>query len=194
MYPRFLQHIFNSELGSAVSLTGHTYKVPLVTSKVFVQLKKKSNQFSGNFTPLLPSKELPAPEGDSSVVPTDAEPTLPFLFLTPSKLPTNAAKPLNSSLQLFRPLLLNRLRKSSKILPELSFVFCFIPKLNQYIINEDNDKLIPIRLAHSVHEVHGNHGCIPLSEKALSKHEMPILHSECCLLSYLRLALTPDFS
>ncbi|KAD4178523.1 hypothetical protein E3N88_27114 [Mikania micrantha] len=76
MYSRFLQHIFNSELGSVLSLTGNTYKVPLVTSKVFVQLKKKkSNQFYGNFTPLLPSMELPTPEGDNSVAPTDAEPT-----------------------------------------------------------------------------------------------------------------------
>ncbi|KAD7478355.1 hypothetical protein E3N88_01491 [Mikania micrantha] len=75
MYPRFLQHIFNEELGTSLSLTGNTYKMPLVSSKVFVQLKKKSAQFSGTFTPLLPSMESTAPEGDSSVNPTDAEPT-----------------------------------------------------------------------------------------------------------------------
>ncbi|KAD4385474.1 hypothetical protein E3N88_25642 [Mikania micrantha] len=75
MYPRFLQNIFYGELGSVLSLTGNIYKVPLVTSKVFVQLKKKSNHFSGNFTPLLPSMELPTPEGDNSVAPTDVEPT-----------------------------------------------------------------------------------------------------------------------
>ncbi|KAD4179703.1 hypothetical protein E3N88_28294 [Mikania micrantha] len=34
---------------------------------VFVQLKKKSAQFSGNFTPLLHSMELPTPEGESSL-------------------------------------------------------------------------------------------------------------------------------
>ncbi|KAD4179299.1 hypothetical protein E3N88_27890 [Mikania micrantha] len=49
--------------------------MPLVSSKIFVQLKKKSAQFSGTFTPLLSSMESPAPEGDSSVNPTDAEPT-----------------------------------------------------------------------------------------------------------------------
>ncbi|KAD7478187.1 hypothetical protein E3N88_01323 [Mikania micrantha] len=75
MYPRFLQHLFNEELGASLSLTGHTYKMPLVSSKIFVQLKKKSAQFSGTFTPLLSSMESPAPEGDSSVNPTDAEPT-----------------------------------------------------------------------------------------------------------------------
>ncbi|KAD1053242.1 hypothetical protein E3N88_43363 [Mikania micrantha] len=47
MYPRFLQHMFYEE----------------------------ECQFSGNFTPPLPSMELPTPEGDSSVAPTDAEPT-----------------------------------------------------------------------------------------------------------------------
>ncbi|KAD3641229.1 hypothetical protein E3N88_30453 [Mikania micrantha] len=75
MYPRFLQHLFNEELGASLSLTGNTYKMPLVCSKIFVQLKKKSAQFSGTFTPLLSSMESPAPEGDSSVNPTDAEPT-----------------------------------------------------------------------------------------------------------------------
>ncbi|KAD3640330.1 hypothetical protein E3N88_29553 [Mikania micrantha] len=57
MYPRFLQQIFNEELGTSLNLTGNTYKMPLVSSKVFVQLKKKGNQFSGKFTPLLPSME-----------------------------------------------------------------------------------------------------------------------------------------
>ncbi|KAD3336072.1 hypothetical protein E3N88_31591 [Mikania micrantha] len=75
MYPRFLQQIFYEELGPSLSLTGNTYKMPLVSSKVFVQLKKKSTQFSGKFTPLLPSMEPHTPEGDSSVNPTDAEPT-----------------------------------------------------------------------------------------------------------------------
>ncbi|KAD4586157.1 hypothetical protein E3N88_23758 [Mikania micrantha] len=75
MYPRFLQHLFNEELGASLSLTGNTYKMPLVSSKIFVQLKKKSAQFSGTFTPLLSSMESPAPEGDSSDNPTDAEPT-----------------------------------------------------------------------------------------------------------------------
>ncbi|KAL8239676.1 hypothetical protein R6Q59_016243 [Mikania micrantha] len=75
MYPRFLQHIFYGELGSALSLSGNLYKIPLVTSKVFVQLKKKSANFIGKFTPLLPSMEVPTPEGDNSVAPTDAKPT-----------------------------------------------------------------------------------------------------------------------
>ncbi|KAD6454710.1 hypothetical protein E3N88_09416 [Mikania micrantha] len=75
MYPRFLQQIFNEELGTSLSLTENTYKMPLVSSKVFVQLKKTSAQFSGKFTPLLPSMESTTPEGDSSVNPTDAEPT-----------------------------------------------------------------------------------------------------------------------
>ncbi|KAD4180044.1 hypothetical protein E3N88_28635 [Mikania micrantha] len=75
MYPRFLQQIFNEELGTSLTLTGNTYKMPLVSSKVFVQLKKKGAQFSGKFTPLLPSMESHTPEGDSSVNPTEAEPT-----------------------------------------------------------------------------------------------------------------------
>ncbi|KAD4385525.1 hypothetical protein E3N88_25693 [Mikania micrantha] len=75
MYPRFLQHIFDEELGTSLSLTGNIYKMPLVSSKVFVQLNKKSAQFSGNFTPLLLSMESIAPEGASSVNPADAEPT-----------------------------------------------------------------------------------------------------------------------
>ncbi|KAD3336395.1 hypothetical protein E3N88_31914 [Mikania micrantha] len=75
MFPRFLQHIFNEELGTFLSLTGNKYKMPLVSSKVFVQLKKKGAQFSGNFTPLLPTMVSHTSEGDSSVNPTDAEPT-----------------------------------------------------------------------------------------------------------------------
>ncbi|KAD5802478.1 hypothetical protein E3N88_13838 [Mikania micrantha] len=75
MYPRFLQQIFNEELGTSLSLTGNIYKMPLVSSKVFVQLKKKGAHFSGKLTPLLPSMESHTPEGDSSVNPTDAEPT-----------------------------------------------------------------------------------------------------------------------
>ncbi|KAD4585139.1 hypothetical protein E3N88_22740 [Mikania micrantha] len=82
MYPRFLQQIFNEELGTSLSLTGNTYKMPLVSSKVFVQLKKKGAQFSGKFTPLLPSMESHTPEGDSSVNPTDVEPT-PSTFVGP---------------------------------------------------------------------------------------------------------------
>ncbi|KAD4585480.1 hypothetical protein E3N88_23081 [Mikania micrantha] len=82
MYPRFLQQIFYEELGTSLSLTGNTYKMPLVSSKVFVQLKKKGAQFSGKFTPLLPSMESHTPEGDSSVNPTDAEPT-PSTFVGP---------------------------------------------------------------------------------------------------------------
>ncbi|KAD0234947.1 hypothetical protein E3N88_44575 [Mikania micrantha] len=75
LFEGFLQQILYEELGTSLSLLGNTYKMPLVSSKVFVQLKKKGAQFSGNFTPLLPSMESHTPEGDSSVNPTDAEPT-----------------------------------------------------------------------------------------------------------------------
>ncbi|KAD4586125.1 hypothetical protein E3N88_23726 [Mikania micrantha] len=83
MYPRFLQQIFNEELGTSLSLTGNTYKMPLVSSKVFVHLKETSAQFSGKFTPLLPSMESTTPEGDNSVNPKDAEPTPSISFPHP---------------------------------------------------------------------------------------------------------------
>ncbi|KAD6454783.1 hypothetical protein E3N88_09489 [Mikania micrantha] len=53
------------------------------TSDCFDMLKKKSAQFSGTFTPLLPSMELPAHEGDSTV-----EPTLSTAVQEPSSKPT----------------------------------------------------------------------------------------------------------
>ncbi|KAD3337310.1 hypothetical protein E3N88_32830 [Mikania micrantha] len=56
-------------------------RVSLTKDEVFVQLKKKSAKFSGNFTPLLPSMELPTPEGDNSVAPIDVEPT-PSTFVS----------------------------------------------------------------------------------------------------------------
>ncbi|KAD6454671.1 hypothetical protein E3N88_09377 [Mikania micrantha] len=56
--------------------TGGWDQVPSdLASAIHGLLKKKSNQFFGNFTPLLPSMELPTPEGDNSGIPTDAEPT-----------------------------------------------------------------------------------------------------------------------
>ncbi|GJU81184.1 putative ribonuclease H-like domain-containing protein [Tanacetum coccineum] len=105
MYPRFVQLFVNQLEG----LPEHhrQYKVPYHTKKIFANMKRKNNDFSGTVTPSFPTMVVQPPSSPPPTtsttptpIPTPPEPTLipttpaPTLTTTPPPTPTTITKSL----------------------------------------------------------------------------------------------------
>ncbi|MFS8020003.1 hypothetical protein Hanom_Chr15g01410471 [Helianthus anomalus] len=59
-------------------------------------------------------------------------------------------------------------------------VFLLALRIDQDIVDEHNNELIQVRLAHSVHVIHEDRWCIRQSEWHNQKLVMAVTSSECC--------------
>ncbi|GJZ00600.1 hypothetical protein Tco_0518029 [Tanacetum coccineum] len=72
LYPRFVQVFMNKQV-ERVSKHKETYDIPSHSKKVFVNMKRQENKFSGRITPLFPTMLVQAQEevGEGSANPVD---------------------------------------------------------------------------------------------------------------------------
>ncbi|GJS35573.1 hypothetical protein Tco_0533955 [Tanacetum coccineum] len=88
MYPRFVQLFVNQLEGLPVH--HRKYKVPCHTKKIFANMKRKNNDFSGNDTPLFPTMVVqtttpPPPPTTTTSIPQASIPTIPTTSTQPSQ-------------------------------------------------------------------------------------------------------------
>ncbi|GJU75736.1 putative ribonuclease H-like domain-containing protein [Tanacetum coccineum] len=88
MYPRFVQLFVNQLEGLPVH--HRKYKVPCHTKKIFANMKRKNNDFSGNDTPLFPTMvvQTTTPPPPTKTTTTTTPPPPPTTTTTPTPTPT----------------------------------------------------------------------------------------------------------
>ncbi|KAJ0851982.1 hypothetical protein HanRHA438_Chr14g0632981 [Helianthus annuus] len=64
-------------------------------------------------------------------------------------------------------------------------VFLQTLRIDQDIVDENDNKFIQVRLAHSVHKIHEDRRCVRQSKRHNQKLVMPIPSPECCLKDIL---------
>ncbi|KAJ0548769.1 hypothetical protein HanIR_Chr08g0387521 [Helianthus annuus] len=69
--------------------------------------------------------------------------------------------------------------------PQVMFVFLLTLRIDQDVVDEYNNELIQVRLAHSVHKIHEDRRCICQSKRHNQKLVVPIPSPECCLRDIL---------
>ncbi|GKA30701.1 hypothetical protein Tco_0717006 [Tanacetum coccineum] len=76
MYPRFLQLFLNNQIKKLAAVFNDEYDAPSNKKKVFANMRRKGNDFSGTVTPLFPSMlTSQAVEGKGSGQPTEPQHT-----------------------------------------------------------------------------------------------------------------------